>query len=231
MAKCVLEIRDEVNVKFVGLDVKTRRAISDEAKYFLPYAYHMPAYKLGRWDGCVRYCDIGGRTYMNILDKLLPIVQKAGYEIEIDDKRQSYNFNFPTITDTRYDNTMRPKGHPEEGEPVEFLIPKGTYIYFNEGDKVNKGDMIVDGTPAPTDILNILGIEALAEYMVREVQKVYRLQGVLIDDKHIECITRQMLQKVEVIDAGDSEYLVGDIKDKTEVIEKNILLKKEGIRL
>ena len=76
MAKCVLEIRDEVNVKFVGLDVKTRRAISDEAKYFLPYAYHMPAYKLGRWDGCVRYCDIGGRTYMNILDKLLPIVQR-----------------------------------------------------------------------------------------------------------------------------------------------------------
>ena len=118
--------------------------------------------------------------------------------------------------------------NPDEGEPVEFLIPKGTYIYFNEGDKVNKGDMIVDGTPAPTDILNILGIEALAEYMVREVQKVYRLQGVLIDDKHIECITRQMLQKVEVIEAGDSEYLVGDIKDKTEVIEKNSLLKKEG---
>ncbi len=98
--------------------------------------------------------------------------------------------------------------NPEEGEPIEFLIPKGTYIYFNEGDKVNKGDMIVDGTPAPTDILNILGIEALAEYMVREVQKVYRLQGVLIDDKHIECITRQMLQKVEVIGAGDSDYLV-----------------------
>ncbi len=118
--------------------------------------------------------------------------------------------------------------NPEEGEPVEFLIPKGTYIYFNEGDKVNKGDMIVDGTPAPTDILNILGIEALAEYMVKEVQKVYRLQGVLIDDKHIECITRQMLQKVEVIDAGDSEYLVGDIKDKVEVNEKNNLLKKEG---
>ena len=68
-----------------------------------------PAYKLGRWDGCVRYCDIGGRTYMNILDKLLPIVQKAGYEIEIDDKRQPYNFNFPTITDTRYENTMWPQ--------------------------------------------------------------------------------------------------------------------------
>ncbi len=118
--------------------------------------------------------------------------------------------------------------NPEDGEPIEFLIPKGTYIYFNEGDKVNKGDMIVDGTPAPTDILNILGIEALAEYMVREVQKVYRLQGVLIDDKHIECITRQMLQKVEVIGAGDSDYLVGDVKDKIAVVEKNNELKKEG---
>ena len=118
--------------------------------------------------------------------------------------------------------------NPDEGEPIEFLIPKGTYIYFNEGDKVNKGDMIVDGTPAPTDILNILGIEALAEYMVREVQKVYRLQGVLIDDKHIECITRQMLQKVEVIESGDSDYLVGDVKERTIVLEKNEELKKQG---
>jgi DNA-directed RNA polymerase subunit beta' len=118
--------------------------------------------------------------------------------------------------------------NPETGEPVEYLIPKGTYIYFNEGDKVNKGDMIVDGTPAPGDILNILGIEALADYMVREVQKVYRLQGVLIDDKHIECITRQMLQKVEVIESGDSEFLAGDVVDRIAVIEKNNSLKAEG---
>ncbi len=118
--------------------------------------------------------------------------------------------------------------NPENAEPVEYLIPKGTYIYFNEGDKVNKGDMIVDGTPAPSDILNILGVEALAEYMVREVQKVYRLQGVLIDDKHIECITRQMMQKAEVIEAGDSGYLVGDVLDRTTILEKNIELKAEG---
>ena len=118
--------------------------------------------------------------------------------------------------------------NPEEGEPVEYLIPKGTYIYFNEGDKVNKGDMIVDGTPSPNDILNILGIEALAEYMVKEVQKVYRLQGVLIDDKHIECITKQMLQKAEVIEAGDSDYLVGDVHDRSTILEKNLELKSEG---
>ena len=118
--------------------------------------------------------------------------------------------------------------NPEVGDPVEYLIPKGMYIYFNEGDKVNKGDMIVDGTPAPTDILNILGIEALAEYMVREVQKVYRLQGVIIDDKHIECITKQMLQKVEVIESGDSEFPVGDVVDKTDVLQRNIELKEAG---
>ena len=118
--------------------------------------------------------------------------------------------------------------NPEVGDPVEYLIPKGTYIYFNEGDKVNKGDMIVDGTPAPTDILNILGIEALAEYMVREVQKVYRLQGVIIDDKHIECITKQMLQKVEVIESGDSEFPVGDVVDKTDVLQRNLELKEAG---
>ena len=104
MAKCVLEIRDEVNVKFVGLAPNTRRKISEEAKYFLPYAYHMPAYKLGRWDGCVRYCDIGGRTYMNLLDRLIPIVQADGYEIEIDDQRDDWKFNFEPVEQPRYEN-------------------------------------------------------------------------------------------------------------------------------
>ena len=118
MPKCVLEIRDEVNVKFVGLDVKTRRAISDAAKYFLPYAYHMPAYKLGRWDGCVRFCDIGGRTYLNLLDRLIPIVQKAGYDIEVQDNRNVWDLHFEEIDQLRYENVTWPKGHPAEGEPI-----------------------------------------------------------------------------------------------------------------
>ncbi|MDC1315974.1 DNA-directed RNA polymerase subunit beta' [Alphaproteobacteria bacterium] len=113
-------------------------------------------------------------------------------------------------------------------ESIEYLIPKGTYVYFNEGDEVNKGDMLVDGTPSPSDILNILGIEALAEYMVREVQKVYRLQGVQIDDKHIECITKQMLQKAEILDAGDSGYPVGDVMDRSDILVKNNNLNSEG---
>ena len=118
MAKCVLEIRDEVNVRFKGLDVKARRKISDACKYFLPHAYHMPAYKLGRWDGCVRYCDIGGRTYFQLLDKLVPIITDEGYEIEIQDSRKSWEFNFEEVTQTSYDHVAWPKRHPAEGQPV-----------------------------------------------------------------------------------------------------------------
>ena len=114
----MLEIRDEVNVKFVGVEPKTRRKLSDAVKYMLPYAYHMPAYKLGRWDGCVRFCDVGGRTYLNLLDRLLPIVQKDGYEIEIDDRRQKWAFDFEKIETDRFKDTAWPSGHPAAGTPV-----------------------------------------------------------------------------------------------------------------
>ena len=113
-----LEIRDEVNVKFVGLDVKTRRKISDAVKFFLPYAYHMPAYKLGRWDGCVRFCDIGGRTYMNLLDQLLPIVTTEGYQVEVEDHRQQWEFNFENVEATSYDDVCWPDKHPSAGLPI-----------------------------------------------------------------------------------------------------------------
>lgn len=118
MANVTLEIKDEVNVRFVGLDVKTRRKISEETKYFLPYAYHMPAYKLGRWDGCVRFCDIGGRTYMNLLDRLLPIVTKEGYNVDVVDHRQDWSFNFSHVEATTYDHVSWPPRHPAEGLPI-----------------------------------------------------------------------------------------------------------------
>ena len=116
--KTVLEIRDEVNVRFTGLEVSTRRKISDACKYFLPHAFHMPSYKLGRWDGCVRYCDIGGRTYFHLLEKLIPIVQADGYEIEVKDMRNAWTFNFEEVTQTSYDHVAWPKKHPAEGQPV-----------------------------------------------------------------------------------------------------------------
>jgi DNA-directed RNA polymerase subunit beta' len=100
-------------------------------------------------------------------------------------------------------------------EPVEYLIPKGKPFHLQDGDYIEKGDYILDGNPAPHDILAIKGVEALASYLVNEIQEVYRLQGVLINDKHIEVIVRQMLQKVEITESGDSVYIVGDNVDRS----------------
>ena len=109
----------------------------------------------------------------------------------------------------------------ESLEKVEYMVPKGKHIPVGEGDFVQKGDYIMDGNPAPHDILAVLGVEALAEYMINEVQEVYRLQGVKINDKHIEVIVRQMLQKWEILDTGDTTLLKGEHVDKLEFDEAN----------
>jgi DNA-directed RNA polymerase subunit beta' len=117
----------------------------------------------------------------------------------------------------------------EEGlEPIEILIPKGKPFHLQEGDTVEKGDYIVEGNPAPHDILAIKGVEELAAYLVNEIQEVYRLQGVAINDKHIEVIVRQMLQKVEIDDAGETELLQGEQLDKVELDEINARIEAEG---
>ena len=103
-----------------------------------------------------------------------------------------------------------------EGEPVDHLIPKGKHVSVQEGDYVQRGDALMDGSPVPHDILSVLGVEALANYLINEIQDVYRLQGVKINDKHIEVIVRQMLQKVEVTEPGDSTFLVAEQIDRDE---------------
>src|ERR671923_1803860 len=113
-------------------------------------------------------------------------------------------------------------------EPREYLIPKGKPFHLQDGDTVEKGDFIVEGNPAPHDILAIKGIEALAAYLVNEIQDVYRLQGVTINDKHIEVIVRQMLQKVEITDAGDTDLFPGEQIDKLEFNEINEKAIAEG---
>jgi len=106
-------------------------------------------------------------------------------------------------------------------EPMEYLVPKGRHISVQEGDYVEVGDSLMDGSPVPHDILRVLGVEALAEYLINEIQDVYRLQGVKINDKHIEVIVRQMLQKVEITNGGDTTLLVGELIDRTEFDEIN----------
>jgi len=122
--------------------------------------------------------------------------------------------------------TIEPADKSEE--PREYLIPKGKHIHLQDGDIIEKGDYIVEGNPAPHDILAIKGVEELAAYLVNEIQEVYRLQGVAINDKHIEVIVRQMLQKVEIDDAGETELLQGEQIDRTELDEVNARAVEEG---
>ena len=116
---CTIILKDEVNCKIEGLDLNTRKKCEKELKFFMPYAYHVPAYKLGRWDGCVSFFTVGGVTYTNLLDRILPIVMDNGYQIQVDDRRlQHETFAFEKTDETTFQHKNWPKGHPVEGEPV-----------------------------------------------------------------------------------------------------------------
>ncbi|MCK5446123.1 MAG: DNA-directed RNA polymerase subunit beta', partial [Rhodospirillaceae bacterium] len=116
----------------------------------------------------------------------------------------------------------------EKEENREYMIPKGKHLAVQEGDYVGRGDPLMDGNPVPHDILAVMGVEALAEYLVDEIQEVYRLQGVKINDKHIEVICRQMLQKVEIVNPGETTLLVGELIDKSEYDKINAKAKEDG---
>jgi DNA-directed RNA polymerase subunit beta' len=108
-----------------------------------------------------------------------------------------------------------------DGKESEFLIPKDKHVLVHDGQVVNKGELIVDGPADPHDILRLIGIEALARYIVDEVQDVYRLQGVKINDKHIEVIVRQMLRRVQITDAGDAPFIPGEQVERSELLDEN----------
>ncbi len=122
---------------------------------------------------------------------------------------------------------------PEDAEiePVEYVISKSKHLTVQEGDYVETGDVLVDGTSVPHDILRIKGVEALASYLIKEVQDVYRLQGVKINDKHIEVIVRQMMQKVEITDPGQTTFLTGEQVSKKEFDEVNIKASTDKLKL
>ncbi len=117
---------------------------------------------------------------------------------------------------------------PLEGDVYEELIPKWRHVTVFEGEHVEKGEIICDGPPSPQDILHLLGVSELAKYIVNEVQDVYRLQGVKINDKHIEVIVRQMLRKIEVSDAGETTFLKGEQVERSRLLEENDRIKAQG---
>ncbi len=124
-----------------------------------------------------------------------------------------------------YKNKRRISIIPEDEtqETSTYLVPKGKHLMVQDGDMIQRGDYLLDGNPAPHDILQIMGVEALAEYLVNEIQEVYRLQGVPINDKHIETIVRQMLQKVEIVDGGETGLLKGEQLDR---VDFNVIQEK-----
>ena len=119
MKSCKIVVKDEVNIKIEGLDLDMRKKLSNQFKYRIPYAIHMPAYKLGRWDGCVAFFQLGGSTYLNLLPEILPLLEQYNYNIELEDRRQDYGeLVFDRVTEDTFAHKKWPKGHPVEGEPV-----------------------------------------------------------------------------------------------------------------
>ena len=116
--KCKIILKDEVNCKVEGLDLQTRRKCEQKLKFFLPYARHVPAYKLGRWDGCVGYFTMGGNTFVNALSHVIPILQEQRYDFDIEDNRNSWNLKFSEITEDHFSDRVWPDKHPAAGQPV-----------------------------------------------------------------------------------------------------------------
>jgi len=117
---------------------------------------------------------------------------------------------------------------PEVGEPKEYIIPKGKYVIVREGELIKAGEKIIEGSPNPHDILRVLGEKVLSKFLVDEIQNVYRLQGVKINDKHFEIIVKQMLRKVKIKSPGDSRFLEGEIIDKYIYEEESVRLREQG---
>ncbi|MBR2286119.1 MAG: DNA-directed RNA polymerase subunit beta' [Alphaproteobacteria bacterium] len=118
---------------------------------------------------------------------------------------------------------------PEDGSaPVEYAVAKGTNLLVRSGDVVRKADKLVDGDPVPQDILRILGQKELAQFMVEQVQQVYRLQGVSINDKHIEILIREMTRRVEITNPGDTGFLMGQVVDRVDFEEENARVARDG---
>jgi hypothetical protein len=119
MKQATIFIRDEVNIKIEGLDLDARKALVNAFKYEVPYARHLPAVRLGRWDGKVSYFQLGGSTYTNLLPEILPILERLNYDIDLDDQREYSNtFEFALAAEDTFADKSWPKGHPMAGEPV-----------------------------------------------------------------------------------------------------------------
>ena len=229
-----------------GVDLKPRITLRDksgevimlangtEARYFLP-----PESLLSIADGAeVHAGDILARTPQaasktkDITGGLPRVAEKFEARKPIDFSVIAENSGYISFgKDMRGKQKVIVTPEDEHEEPKEYLIPKGKQVAYQEGEKIEKGDYLLDGNPDPHDILEILGIEPLANYLINEVQEVYRLQGVQINDKHIEVLCRQMLKKVKVVSSGDSSFIANEEIERVDYLTENEELASQGKEL
>jgi superfamily II DNA or RNA helicase len=120
MSSCKLVIKDEVNVKFENLDLKWRQKLHNKFKYQVPYAFHLPSVKLGRWDGKIAFFGLGGTTYLSLVEQILPILEDAGVYVDFEDKRQQHNFEFKAIDENYLSSIQWPTNHPQAGQNIKL---------------------------------------------------------------------------------------------------------------
>jgi DNA-directed RNA polymerase subunit beta' len=227
--------RSNVIVEFKDLDVRPRISIKDAAgktakipnsnqyaRYFLPVGAYISVTE----SAAVKAGDVIARIPRETT-KTKDITGGLPRVAELFEARKPKEFAVISEIDGQVSFGKDTKGKrkvvvtPEVGEPREYPIPKGKHIGVHEGDVVKAGEPLMEGSSNPHDILTILGEKALAKYLVDEIQEIYRLQGVRINDKHIEVIVRQMLRRVRIKEVGDTDFLVGDQVEKWRFDEEN----------
>jgi len=215
-----IDRRPRISIK--GADGNTAKISSGEARYLIPVGAHLNVVEGQPVAGGDIIAKIPRET-----TKTKDITGGLPRVAELFEARKPKEFAVVSEIDGVISFGKDTKGKrkvivtPEVGEPREYLIPKGKHISVHEGDFVKAGEPLMDGSSNPHDILTILGEKALAKYLVDEVQEIYRLQGVRINDKHIEVIVRQMLRRVRIKEVGDTEFLIGDQVEKWRFEEEN----------
>jgi DNA-directed RNA polymerase subunit beta' len=234
--------RSNVIVEFKELDVRPRISIKDEsgktarlpsseqyARYFLPVGAYINVAE----GAAVHAGDVIAKIPRETT-KTKDITGGLPRVAELFEARKPKEFAVISEIDGQVSFGKDTKGKrkvvvtPEVGEPREYLIPKGKHIGVHEGDMIRAGEPLMEGSSNPHDILTILGEKALAKYLVDEIQEIYRLQGVRINDKHIEVIVRQMLRRVRIKEVGDTDFLVGDQTEKWRFDEENARVLTKG---
>jgi DNA-directed RNA polymerase subunit beta' len=234
--------RSNVIVEFKELDVRPRISIKDDsgktarlpgseqyARYFLPVGAYINVPE----GATVHAGDVIAKIPRETT-KTKDITGGLPRVAELFEARKPKEFAVISEIDGQVSFGKDTKGKrkvvvtPEVGEPREYLIPKGKHIGVHEGDMIRAGEPLMEGSSNPHDILTILGEKALAKYLVDEIQEIYRLQGVRINDKHIEVIVRQMLRRVRIKEVGDTDFLVGDQTEKWRFDEENARVLTKG---